>query len=35
MQELPTSNIKQDPMTMTNLLEREATLDTKIDQMQM
>jgi hypothetical protein len=35
MTEIPTANIKQDTMTMTNILEREATLDTKQDQMQM
>jgi hypothetical protein len=35
MAELPTSNIKQDVMTMSNILEREATMDTKQDQMQM
>lgn len=35
MQEIPTSQIKQDVMTMANMLEREWVLDTKQDQMQM
>lgn len=35
MMELPTSAIKQDPMTMTSIIEREAVWDTKTDQMQM
>lgn len=35
MMELPTSSIKQDPLTMTSIIEREAVLDTKTDQMQM
>lgn len=35
MQELPTSNIKQDVMSMPSMLEREAVMDTKQDQMQM
>lgn len=35
MQELPTANIKQDVMTMSSMIEREWTLDTKQDQMQM
>ncbi len=35
MQELPTSPIKQDVMTMSSMLEREWIMDTKQDQMQM
>lgn len=35
MYELPWSPIRQDVMTMTNILEREAVMDTKTDQMQM
>ena len=35
MQELPTSQIKQDVMTMSSMLEREWIMDTKQDQMQM
>lgn len=34
MRELPVSNIKQDPMTMINIIERESAMDSKIDQMQ-
>lgn len=35
MQELPVSPIKQDTLTMSNLIEREWVMDTKLDQMQM
>jgi hypothetical protein len=35
MREIPTASIKQDVMTMNSILEREATMDTKQDQMQM
>lgn len=35
MQELPTSQIKQDVMTMSSMLEREWIMDTKQDKMQM
>jgi len=35
MSEIPTATIKQDTLTMTNLLEREWVMDTKQDQMQM
>lgn len=35
MMELPTSAIKQDPLSMTSIIEREAVMDTKTDQMQM
>ena len=35
MSEIPTATIKQDTMTMNTILEREAVMDTKQDQMQM
>lgn len=35
MREIPQPTIKQDVMTMNSIIEREATLDTKQDQMQM